>query len=138
MELIAFRNFWFVICKRTWHHDLIDHNPVVVDLSQAIGLFQIVETDFIVKRYVVTLAGSRDTNHNIFDARVAVDEADVVVEYEDINYQSEELHQECNEKANESGVLHPSIVVVKFEKISIFVLVCKVDHCNQEKVKHGT
>ena len=96
------------------------------------------KTDFIVKRYVVTLASSCDTNHNIFDARVAMDEADVIVEYEDINYQSEELHQECNEKANESGVLHASIVVVKFEEISIFVLVCKVDNCNQEKVKHGT
>ena len=67
-----------------------------------------------------------------------MDEADVVVEYEDINNQSEELNQERYEKANESGVLHTSIVIVEFEKISIFVLICKVDHCNQEKVKHGT
>ena len=138
MELIAFRNLWFVICERTWYHDFVDNNPVIVDLSQAVGLFQIVETDFIVKRYVVTLAGSCDTDHNIFNARVAMDEADVVVEYEDIDNQSEELHQECNEKANKSGVLHASIVVVKFEKISIIVLICKVYNCNQEKVKHGT
>ena len=102
MELIAFCNLWLIICERTWHHDFIDNNPVVVDLSQAIGLFQIVETDFIVKGYIITLAGSCDTNHNIFDARVAVYEADVVVEYEDIDYQSEELNQECDEEANES------------------------------------
>ena len=138
MELVAFRNLWLIICERTWYHDFVNNNPVVVDLSQAVGLFQIVETDFIVKRYVVTLASSCDTDHNIFNARVAVDEADVVVEYEDIDNQSEELHQECNEKANESGVLHTSIVIVKFEKISIIVLVCKVDNCNQEKVKHST
>ena len=87
MELIAFRNLWLIICERTWYHDLIDNNSVVVDLSQAVGLFQIVETDFIVKRYVVTLASSCDTDHNIFNARVAVDEADVVVEYEYIDYQ---------------------------------------------------
>ena len=67
-----------------------------------------------------------------------MDEADVVIEYEDIHNQSEELHQERYEKANESGVLHTSIVIIEFEKISIFVLICKVDHCNQEKVKHGT
>ena len=67
-----------------------------------------------------------------------MDEADIVVKYEDINYKSEELHQKCDKQANKSGVLHTSIVVVKFEKIPIFILVSKVDHCNQEKVKHGT
>lgn len=44
-----------------------------------------------------------------------MDEADIVVEYEDINYKSEELHQKCDKEANKSRILHTSIVVVKFE-----------------------
>ena len=44
-----------------------------------------------------------------------MNEADVVVEQEHIQNQLQELHQECDEKANESRVLHSSVIVIKFE-----------------------
>ena len=115
LELIALCNLWLIVCERAWDHNFVDHNPVIVDFCQAICLFQIVETDFIIKWYVVTFASSCNSNDYIFDARVTMNEADVVVEQEHIQNQLQELHQECDEKANETRVLHSSVIVIKFE-----------------------
>lgn len=92
LELIALRNLWLIICERTRYHDFVDHNPIIVDFCQTVGLFQIVETDFIIIWYVVTPASSCDANNDIFNACVTMNEANIVVKQEYIQNKLQELY----------------------------------------------
>ena len=92
LELIALCNLWLIVCERTRDHNFVNHNPVIVDFCQTVCLFQIVETDFIIKWYVVTFASPCNANNDIFDARVTMNEADVVVKQEHIQNKLQELY----------------------------------------------
>ena len=102
MELVAFCSSWLVIGEGAWNHDLVDHDSVVVDLGEAVRLFQEVEADFVIKWYVVSFSGACNSNDNVLDSGVAMHETNVVVEEESIQNQRKELDQEGDEKPNEA------------------------------------
>ena len=80
MELVGFGDSWFVISKGTGDHDLVDDDTVVVDFAEAVCCFQVVETDFVVERNVVALSLACNSNNDVLDSTVAMDEAYIVVE----------------------------------------------------------
>jgi len=69
------------------------------------------------------------------DTSIIVHEDDIVVEDEDVDKKHGKLDKESEEETNETRILCPLIVVVKLEEVSIGVLICHINDCNQEKVK---
>lgn len=70
--------------------DLINQDSVGVDLTDVVGLFQVVPGDLVVRWDVVAASQPTDPKINVGNARVHMYKHDVVVEYE--NIEDEECH----------------------------------------------
>jgi hypothetical protein len=70
--------------------DLVNQDSVGVDLTDVVGLLQVVPGDLVVRRDVVAASQPTDSQINVGNARVHVYKHDVVVEYENIE------HEECH------------------------------------------
>jgi len=70
--------------------DLVNQDSVGVDLTDVVGLLQVVPGDLVVRRDVVATSQPTDSQINVGNARVHVYKHDVVVEYENIE------HEECH------------------------------------------
>lgn len=62
--------------------------------------------------------------------------SNVVVKDEEVKDHHRKLDEKSQEETNYSCILCFLVVVVKFEQITVRVLVCKIDHVDYEKVKH--
>jgi len=83
---------------------------------------------------MVASAQPGDSEVDIVDLGVVVDENDVVVEEEDVEDEHAELHQKGHEEPDEARRLRLLVVVIQLEQIAIQVLVGHVDHADDKKV----
>ncbi len=65
-----------------------------------------------------------------------MDKCNVVVKDEEVKDYHCKLDKQGQEKTNYSCILRFLVVVVKFEQITIGILVRKIDHVDYEEVKH--
>lgn len=82
------------------HLEWVDHDPVVVDLTQEVGLSQVGPRNLIVIWQVVALAQATDSQVDVLDASVTVDEHQVLVHDPAVPNRDTKLDQESNEHAN--------------------------------------
>ena len=62
---------------------------------------------------------------------------DVVVEQEDVEDEHSKLHKEGHEEADKATRLCLFVEIVHLEEITIQVLICHIDHADNEKVQTG-
>lgn len=77
--------------------DLVNQDSVGVDLTDVVGLLQVVPGDLVVRRDVVAASQPTDSQINVGNARVHVYKHDVVVEYENIEHEECHFSQEGDE-----------------------------------------
>ncbi len=135
LELVAFGDFRLVVSVSWGDFVPIDNDSVVVDLTKAIGLLQVVPADLVVEWNVVSLSKSRNTHVNVMDSRIVVDKDNVVVEDKDVEDEHSELHHECHEESDEARRLSFLIVIVELEQVSIKVLISHINDADQEEVE---
>ncbi len=64
-----------------------------------------------------------------------MDERNIVIKYEEIHNQHSELNQQGQEKSNNTSVLCLLVIVIKLQKVTVSVLIGKVNDINDEKIK---
>ena len=115
LELVRLGHLGLVIGKGRRDLVPIDDDTVVIDLAQAVSLFQIAEAYLVVKGDVIALAQAADTHVDVMDSRIVVYEHDVVVEDEYVDNEHGELDEEGHEKADETRALRRLVVVIHLE-----------------------
>lgn len=112
LELVAFRNFRFVVGVSGANLVLVHDDSVVIDLAKAVSLLEVVPTDFVIEWNVVALAEARDTHVDVMDPGIVVHKDNIVVKDKDVDNEHGELDQKGHEKANEPRRLRLLIVVI--------------------------
>lgn len=117
-------------------HPVAD-DPVLVYLAFRILVIQQTKAQLVVVRNKVITTFSRDSEVDIGDLLVVVDEENVLIEENDIDKNDHKLNQEGQEVAHKARACTLFIEVVEeLEKVSSIILICKVNDCDQGEVKH--
>ena len=135
LELVAFGDFRLIVGVCTANLVLIDDNAIIVDFSEAVGLLEVIPTDFIVEGDMVAFSQSTDPHVDVMNPGIVVHEDDIVVEDEDVDDEHGELDEERHEEADEARRLRLFVVVVHLKEITIEVLVRHINHTDKEEIQ---
>lgn len=100
--MVTFGDFRLIIGVSRCNFVPVHYNSIVVDLSKAVCLFQVVPTDFVVEWDMISFSKSRYSHINVMDSSIIVHKDYVVVEHKDVEDEHSELDHKCHEKSDEA------------------------------------
>ena len=135
MELITLGNTCIFVVKVLGDSDLANDNSIVVYLPEWIRLLQVVPANFVIKWDMVPSADAADSQVDVTESCITMNERNVVIKDEEIDNHHRKLNQQGQEKSYNTSVLSLLVIVIEFEEIAIWVLVGEVNHINDEEVE---